>query len=245
MINKKCAKCEIIKPFSEYYNCSRSKDGKVSSCKGCESKRKKLFYLNNKDKVNSRNRIWRDNNPDKVKEQHVNYYNDNKEVIKENHRKYIDSHKEETIAYHKKYRRENRVNINIKANKRLKSDETYRLSCLMRTVIRVNFKKNKGTKNVKTIKLLGCSFLDLKNYIESKWSLPCNLNQNGDVWMNWDNHGLFNGEEYYGWDIDHIIPLLPSMRTKDELLGLFNFNNLQPLCSYINRCVKRDRLDFY
>jgi hypothetical protein len=57
--------------------------------------------------------------------------------------------------------------------------------------------------------------------------------------MNWDNYGKYNGELDYGWDIDHIIPL-SSATTEEELLKLNHFNNLQPLCSYTNRVIKRD-----
>jgi hypothetical protein len=40
--------------------------------------------------------------------------------------------------------------------------------------------------------------------------------------MSWDNYG------YYGWHIDHIIPL-SSAKTKEEIYKLCHFKNLQPL----------------
>jgi len=46
------------------------------------------------------------------------------------------------------------------------------------------------------------------------------------------------------WDIDHIIPI-SSVNTEQELLKLSHYSNLQPLCSYINRVVKKNNLDFY
>jgi hypothetical protein len=55
--------------------------------------------------------------------------------------------------------------------------------------------------------------------------------------MIWDNYGLYNGTEY-GWDIDHIIPSSSAI-TEEELLKLNHFSNLQPLCSYFNRDIKR------
>jgi len=57
--------------------------------------------------------------------------------------------------------------------------------------------------------------------------------------MNWDNRGLYNGKENYGWDIDHIIPL-SSAKTIEDLIKLNHYTNLQPLCSFKNRCIKRD-----
>ena len=42
----------------------------------------------------------------------------------------------------------------------------------------------------------------------------------------------------YGWDIDHIIPL-SSAKNEDDLLRLNHYTNLQPLCSKVNRDIKR------
>ncbi len=87
------------------------------------------------------------------------------------------------------------------------------------------------SKNSKTFNILGCSFEDFKFYLESKF----------EPWMSWENYGLYNGESNYGWDIDHIIPS-SSAKTEEELLVLNRFNNLQPLCSYQNRVIKRDKI---
>ena len=82
--------------------------------------------------------------------------------------------------------------------------------------------------------LLGCSFKEGKKYIEDKW----------EPWMNWDNHGIYIVGEYnVGWDVDHIIPT-SSAKSKEELIKLFHYTNLQPLCSNINRNVKRDKITY-
>lgn len=60
--------------------------------------------------------------------------------------------------------------------------------------------------------------------------------------MTWDNKGLYNGELNYGWDIDHIIPL-SSANSEDDLYRLNHFTNLQPLCSKVNRDIKKDRYE--
>jgi hypothetical protein len=56
--------------------------------------------------------------------------------------------------------------------------------------------------------------------------------------MTWDNYGLYNGELNYGWDIDHIKPV-SSAKTISELIGLNHYTNLQPLCSKVNRDIKK------
>ena len=57
--------------------------------------------------------------------------------------------------------------------------------------------------------------------------------------MSWSNYGLYNGEKNFGWDIDHIIPLSIA-NTEEEVIKLNHYTNLQPLCSYINRVVKKN-----
>ena len=85
-------------------------------------------------------------------------------------------------------------------------------------------------KESKTESILGCSFEYFKLYLESKF----------ENWMTWDNYGLFNGELKYGWDIDHIKPL-SSAETKEDIIKLNHYTNLQPLCSYTNRYIKMNK----
>ncbi|HMZ47140.1 MAG TPA: hypothetical protein PLU36_10075 [Chitinophagaceae bacterium] len=58
--------------------------------------------------------------------------------------------------------------------------------------------------------------------------------------MNWRNKGLYNGTPNFGWDIDHIIPLSSAVNETD-IIKLNHYTNLRPLCSYVNRYVKRDK----
>ena len=83
-------------------------------------------------------------------------------------------------------------------------------------------------KSKKSQEILGCSFEDFKAYLESKF----------EFWMNWENYGLYNGEVNYGWDIDHIIPL-SSAKLEEEIVKLNHYTNLQPLCSKVNRDIKK------
>ena len=88
-------------------------------------------------------------------------------------------------------------------------------------------------KNSKTEEILGCSFKDFKIYIESKF----------ENWMNWKNRGLYNGSLNYGWDIDHIIPL-STAKNEENLIKLNHYSNLQPLCSKINRDMKKNNIEY-
>jgi hypothetical protein len=92
-----------------------------------------------------------------------------------------------------------------------------------------SLKNNGFIKKMKSCDFLGCSYEEFKLHLESQFQ----------PWMSWDNYGLYNGELNYGWDIDHIVPLA-SAKTEEELLKLNHYTNLQPLCSYTNRYIKRD-----
>jgi hypothetical protein len=88
--------------------------------------------------------------------------------------------------------------------------------------------KCKGlSKSKRSIEILGCTVEFFKVYIEERFI--------GD--MSWENYGT-------NWDIDHIIPLSTAI-TEDMVLELNHYTNLQPLDSYTNRYIKRDKLDFY
>lgn len=107
----------------------------------------------------------------------------------------------------------------------------YRLSRLTISGIKKSFKGR--YKRTKTLEILGCTFEDLKHHLESKF----------ESWMNWDNHGLYNGELYCGWDIDHIIPTSSAI-TEEDVIKLNHYSNLQPLCSRINRDIKKDSIKY-
>lgn len=127
--------------------------------------------------------------------------------------------KEYQKEYHKKYR-------NKYISNRRKNDILFRLMGSIGNLIRQSFKNKGYKKNSRTEHILGISYIDFKVYVEKQF-----VND-----MSWDNRGTY-------WDIDHIIPL-SNATSEAELIKLNHYTNLQPLDSYINRYVKRDRLDF-
>ena len=100
---------------------------------------------------------------------------------------------------------------------------------LNKLIKRVEF--DKSTNKPYYLDKLGCSFEEFKIYLESKF----------EDWMTWENYGLYNGELNYGWDIDHIIPSATA-KTEDDIYNLSHYTNLQPLCSKINRDIKKDKI---
>ena len=112
----------------------------------------------------------------------------------------------------------------------MKEDPLYRFKHNISCRIRQSLKCNNYSKRSKTYEILGCSFNDFKNHIECQF----------ESWMTWDNYGLYNGTPNYGWDVDHIIPSSSAI-SEDKVIKLNNYKNLRPLCSYINRDIKKDR----
>ena len=186
---------------------------------------KKEYYEKNKIKLLEENKEWKNKNKDKVlisnKKYNKKYYQENKEKINE---------------VCKNYYKENKEIINTRNNnyikKLRKENDLFKFKVNVRTRISKALKNIKTQKTDKTEKLLGCSYDDFKIYLESKF----------EPWMSWENRGLYNGEKNFGWDIDHIIPL-SNAKTLLDLIPLIHHSNCQPLCSYINRDVKKNKVE--
>ena len=118
-------------------------------------------------------------------------------------------------------------------NPKIKKIMISKLKIKSRSLISNSLKFTGKKKDTKIEKLLGCKITDFKIYIES----------NFEPWMNWNNKGRYNGEFEFGWDIDHIKPL-NSATTMEEIIKLNHYTNLVPLCSKINRDIKKDKTSF-
>mgnify|MGYP000861198090 CR=1 FL=1 len=215
-----CKKCNEEKDISEFYK-------NKYSCKSCLYKinRERLHknmsdpnkrkLLLEKKKIN--NKRWNDNNKESIRKTRQIHYLKNKESINKKC---------------SEYRRKNRKKISMLQNNYIKNrskvDVLYALTISIRGIISKTFRRSSFTKKSKTFDILGCTYQEFKLYLENKF----------ESWMSWENRGLYNGEINYGWDIDHIIPI-SSAKTEEEIIKLNHYTNLQPLCSKINRDIKR------
>lgn len=210
-----------------------------------EKKENKRLYdieyrKKNKEKIKERKKKWAENNSEKIKENKKR----NKLSKKFSDKKYFDKNKEKIILkklewtknnpdkiknYKKKYYEQNKEKINEYARNRRKNDKLFRLIANIRKTINSSIKRNGYSKKSRTHEILGCSYEEFKLHIESLWQ----------PWMTWDNYGLYNGELNYGWDIDHITPTSSAI-TEEGVIKLNHHTNLQPLCSKVNRDIKRD-----
>ena len=197
----------------------------------------KQWYEANKERLLAKHKSNYDS--DKRKEQYKEkdrvvenekrktYVAKNKDLIKQRQKEYYQANKDKIKQYDKN-RRELK---NVQEKERKLNNPLYKLKKNMRTLLTNSISRNGFKKLSRTEQILGCSFEDFKLYLESKF----------ESWMTWENRGLYNGQPNYGWDVDHIIPLA-SATNEIELLKLNHYTNLQPLCSYINRDVKRDNI---
>lgn len=60
---KRCTKCNIEKPTSEFSKDKQKKDGLRSSCKACKKAYDKAYVENNKEKKYASNKAWNETNP--------------------------------------------------------------------------------------------------------------------------------------------------------------------------------------
>jgi hypothetical protein len=200
------------------------------------------YYEANKEKISAQRKARYEANKElfkerseKNKEKQKEYYETNKEKISEQQKKYYEENKQTFLQNRKKYREENKNIITTYKTKyhknKLNTNPIYKLKHNIRSLIRESIKKRGHKKLSKTEIILGCTFEEFKNYIESKW----------ESWMTWDNYGnpkdgVF--EPNKTWDYDHIIPMKEGL-TEIEVIKLNHHTNIQPMCSYHNRFVKR------
>jgi hypothetical protein len=250
---KVCSKCNIEKPLDDFYLEKRNKSGVSGSCRDCCNLKQKEWRKENHGKVKERGRLYTENNKEKVLLKSKKYRTENKEKLlvksreyrEENRKKindgnklwklknrekilinqkiYREKNKEKEQEYRRKYRIENidKINDNRKKtqpliNSYLKnkrdSDPVYKITVYMRSRVKSYLTIKNITKKNKTFELVGISPIELKEYLEKKFTQD----------MSWDNYG------FYGWHIDHIIPL-SSVKTEEEIYKLCHYSNLQPL----------------
>lgn len=168
------------------------------------------------------------------KTRHAVYYKANRKLLLKQKKTYAIINKVEIAKTKRLYQLNNPTKVRQmhrdRKRNRSKVDELFRLKNNMRNLIGRLF-INKGLKKTsKSHEILGCSYEEFKEYIENQFQ----------SWMNWDNYGRYNGQPSYGWDIDHIVPL-STAKTEEEIIKLNHYTNLQPLCSKINRYIKKNK----
>tara|TARA_R110000772_G_scaffold160436_1_gene271576 strand:- start:222 stop:758 length:537 start_codon:yes stop_codon:yes gene_type:complete len=155
-------------------------------------------------------KAYREANKDKIKV----YQKAWQEANKDKSKAYREANKDKKKAYNKAYDEANKEKKNaymkVYHEAKRKTDPIFKLKGNLRARTYLAFKSKGYKKESKTAKTLGASYKVVKKHLERQFT-------DG---MNWENYGE--------WHVDHIIPLA-SANTKDELINLCHFRNLQPL----------------
>ena len=215
---KTCSKCKIEKEFSEFGKDRNTKDGLYPSCKLC-----KKAYRDKQEVKEKRSLKQKEyHSIPEVKEKRslqAKEYNSRPEIKEKSFfykREYLSKpeNKKRKSIYDMNRRSEPgmKEKINSRHNKRIKTDQQFKIRCYLRSRLKNIIKNN--TKSGSAVSDLGCSIKFLKEYLESKF-------QTGMSWDNWSVNG---------WHIDHIIPLSSfDLTNREELLKAVHYTNLQPL----------------
>lgn len=95
LTEKRCSKCETVKPISEFYKDSTKTDGYRAYCKECKKIHGKQYRLLNRDKILETERLYKINNREKINEYAKKHRVIVKEIKKAEKQKYYEEHKEE------------------------------------------------------------------------------------------------------------------------------------------------------
>jgi hypothetical protein len=235
-MTRKCNCCKELKPIEDFCKNKRGPGGINRSCKYCNNKRtrkekgtywkEELKFFNNKycpkcDTVKSMGEF------SNIKKNKDGKYGLCKICKSESDKKFRDKLRSKGI-YKERRRKEYLRNYETykKYTKNRVRDYKKEYSDLRKSVLRTfkynlrnrlyqAFKYRNMEKNISTSKLLGCTFEEAKIHIELQFKEG----------MTWDNYGE--------WHIDHIIPF-GTAKTKEEMISLCYYKNLQPLWAHEN-----------
>ena len=211
----------------------------------------KEWRSKNKDKTRKYSALDRLRNADKRKEWYERYKVENKDLILKQKAEYRLKNRKKILNKQREDRKLNRLEINKRAReyyadrkkdaefmerKRAVGRKAYKnrvLSEEQKFCLRVRNRINIGLKVFKKAgknrELLGCSYAELRDHLESQFTEG----------MTWDNMGRG------GWHIDHVIPCAFFDLTKPSHQKVcFNWQNLQPLWEKDN-CAKGDKIPWY
>ncbi len=200
---KVCRTCNTEKSISNFeLRKDRPNPYYRRECKECWYKR----HVEWKERTGWSKKVWRERKEYKKK------YRSNNIRYAES-RVYYLKNKEKILEYNREY-----------AKKRRADDPQFRVRKSISNRIRKVLKNKKGS--LKTLELLGCSYLEFKLHIEAKFTYG----------MNWSNYGK------NGWHLDHKTPISSFDLSKlEDIKKAFHYTNIQPLWEFDN-LSKGDKL---
>jgi len=158
-----------------------------------------VSYEQNKEIIKKKNNNYKKTHPKQEERRRKNYYQKHTDAIIEHNTQNYYNNKERVLQQQKIY----------ETNRR-KNDPNYRFARVLRS--RLNNALRGDYKAGSAVKDLGCSMVEFRLYIESKFTPG----------MTWENYGL--------WEFDHIKPLSKfDLTNREEFLKACHYTNIQPL----------------
>jgi len=201
METKICSKCKEEKDVCLFGKTKQNKDGLKSYCNDCRKLESKLYRENNKEKRSETLKKFYEKNKEKELLRFKIYRDNNKEKRKQTIQKSNEKNKERVNEYARNWKKNQRAN-----------NPKYLLISILRSRTKDFLRRTKNFNHIKTLDVIGCTPEFLKEHMEKQFKNE----------MTWENYG------FYGWHIDHIIPL-SSAKNEEELYKLCHYTNLQPL----------------
>lgn len=189
-----------------------------------------------KDKIAEYCRIKRlsrsEEEKQRIRDVQRRHYHRNKEKAKAKNRRRWESIKSDSVKLERRKEKRREAYLESKNHpekfkemrrrsteyirKRRQNNITYRLESNCRALIKSAILRGFTKKAYRTIELIGCTYLELKNHIENQWMAG----------MSWSNYGRVAGM----WCIDHIRPCASfDLSDPSHQLECFNWKNLRPL----------------
>jgi hypothetical protein len=214
----------------QYYLANKEKLKEYNKQYRLDNKKKKAEYdkqyrLDNKKKKVEYEKQWRLDNKEKIKQYNLASKEKNKQWRLDNKKKKAEYDKQYRLHNKdkiKQWRLDNKEKTNQSARQRKKTDPLFKLAYTCRNRMLNAFKSKGINKDIKSEKMLGCTYKEMQQHLINQFTEG----------MTVDNHGK--------WHIDHIIPLTLA-NTKEELIELIHYTNLQPLWAFDN-ISKKDKI---
>ena len=146
----------------------------------------------------------------------------NAEKAKAYAKEYYSKNKEKAKLYKRRNKEKIRTQKKSLHKRNTAKNSLYSLTLNLRSRTYLAFTNLGYTKRAKTNDILGADWLTVKSHLESLFY--------GD--MSWDNYG--------DWHVDHIYPIAIA-ESESHLMGLCNYQNLQPLWA-VDNLEKSDKL---
>ncbi len=184
----------------------------IKICSKCGIEKDISEFYKNKDSLDG----LRSNCKECQNKNSTNWRKNNHKEYKNIHKKFLEKNPGISYEYQKKWNNKNKDKVKEYRSNYLKDryhqDVLFKIKTNYRNRLKDIFRDTGFIKINRSIDYLGCDIEFLKKYLENQFI-------DG---MTWDNKG------FYGWHIDHIIPLSLA-KTEEEIYKLCHYTNLQPL----------------